>query len=269
MLRQDASPLNQQTTNARRHPIDFFESRTARPSNLATLRLCLSAWTVRGGNRDGPAGSPPSFMTVLKSAPREARLERSPALRWLRREVGPSVPPVRAIREGALPRCSRSEDRSSVLTPKEALRSPFPGGDHLFLATSTLEIPRRVPPWPEGPTTVLEGWRSPVAWILSPCSRGLLHSTTSLGTPLDRASPSTSPLEFMRPREWPHASRRVESETLSLIRFHLAAWLAGDSPWMRVAPTLARCQARTIANRFLVSIAHPGFPVERRPYPSG
>jgi hypothetical protein len=33
----------------------------------------------------------------------------------------------------------------------------------------------------------------------------LLHSTTSLGTPLDRASPSTSPLEFMRPREWPHA----------------------------------------------------------------
>lgn len=39
---------------------------------------------------------------------------------------------------GALPRCSRPEGRSSVLTPKEALRSPFPHGDHLFLATSTL-----------------------------------------------------------------------------------------------------------------------------------
>lgn len=32
---------------------------------------------------------------------------------------------------------SRLESQDSVLTPKKALRSPFPGGDHLFLATST------------------------------------------------------------------------------------------------------------------------------------
>jgi hypothetical protein len=32
---------------------------------------------------------------------------------------------------------SRLESQDSVLTPKEAVQSPFPGGDHLFLATST------------------------------------------------------------------------------------------------------------------------------------
>lgn len=59
----------------------------APPSNLSALGFRVSGWTVRGGHRDGPAGPPPPFMVAAESAPREARLERSPALRWLRREV--------------------------------------------------------------------------------------------------------------------------------------------------------------------------------------
>ena len=62
-LRQDASPLNQQTTNARRHPMELRRiGGLARPSDLAIFWPFVSAWTVRGGNRDGPAGPPPSFM---------------------------------------------------------------------------------------------------------------------------------------------------------------------------------------------------------------
>jgi len=96
---------------------------------------------------------------------------------------------------GALPRCSRPESRSSVLTPKEALRSPFPGGDHLFLATSTsksrgaFRCARR----PGDPCS--RGGGDPLPGPSLPCSRGLLHSTMPLGTPLDRATPSTSPRE--------------------------------------------------------------------------
>ena len=68
--------------------------------------------------------------------------------------------------------------------------------------------------------TALEGWRISIARILRPYSRGFLHSTTSLGTLLDRASPSTSLRDGLaRPREWScEVSRGVENEPLALIR---------------------------------------------------
>jgi hypothetical protein len=87
-LRQDASPLNQQTTDARRHPKNFDESpdtflpRAFRPSDLPCPGgLCaVDTATVQQALLH-------HSWWFAKSAPREARLERSPALRWLRREV--------------------------------------------------------------------------------------------------------------------------------------------------------------------------------------
>ena len=87
---------------------------------------------------------------------------------------------------------SRPESQDSVLTPKEALRSPFPGGD-----TSSSRLPPRDPvarvELPVGDPNRTRGVGESFARILQPCSRGFLHSTTFTGTPLDRASPSTSP----------------------------------------------------------------------------
>jgi len=57
---------------------------------------------------------PHPFMVSTKGTTREAGLERSPALRWLRREVGPRVP---CDTRGTLPRVPEPEGSDSYLTP--------------------------------------------------------------------------------------------------------------------------------------------------------
>jgi hypothetical protein len=87
--RQDDSPLNQQTTNARRHPMDPVESsKTLLESGLAAVSE-RSPSGPRGGLPPRSSRPSPPFMVFPKGTTREARLEWLPTLRWLRREVGP------------------------------------------------------------------------------------------------------------------------------------------------------------------------------------
>jgi hypothetical protein len=119
--------------------------------------------------------------------------------------------------------------------------------------------------------TALEGWRRSIARILRPYSRGFLHSTTSLGTPLDRASPSTSP----RIASPDHVNGRAEFTK----RGERTA-CAGSFPISRLGrPEIAllggwlglriRCRMRSFANRLLVSIARHGFPRRASTEPLG
>jgi len=123
----------------------------------------------------------------------------------------------------------RSENRRSVLTPREALRSPFPGGDHLFLATSTprsrgafLIALRQCEPCSRGGGILCR--------TLRPCSLGFLafddvhgHART-IAHPLRLHSAAQS-----NHVNDPRGSHCVGSETLALIRSPSPAWRAGDS----------------------------------------
>lgn len=129
--RQDASSLNQQTTDASRHPLDFLESSKAlrtRPSPRLSTAMGANPRPFRvarrGGHRDVPASPSPPFTVGAKDTTREADLVRSPALRWLRREIGP---------KGTLPRVSEPGGSDSYLTPGRSSmipvsrrRSPLP-----------------------------------------------------------------------------------------------------------------------------------------------
>lgn len=87
---------------------------------------------------------------------------------------------------------SRLESQDSVLTPKEACGPRFQA-----VTTSSSRLPPRDPgarvELPVGYPNRARGEEESFAGILQPCSRGFLHSSTFMGTPLDRASPSTSP----------------------------------------------------------------------------
>lgn len=184
-------PLNQQTTDARRHPMNSDESADPPTFEPFGSRSFVSAWTVRGGNRDGPAGPPPPFMVVTKSAPREAHLERSPALRWLRREVGPEYR-GKATSTGALPRCPGPKARTPSSRRKRDYGFRFQAETTSSSRLSPRDLEARFVA-PVGAASRARGVEGSFAGILQPCSRGFLHSTTFMGTPLDRASPSTSP----------------------------------------------------------------------------
>jgi len=124
------------------------------------------------------------------------------------------------------------ESQGSFLTQVEALRSPFPGGDHFSSRLPPRDpepasmVARRQPP-----EVVLGGLEILLPGSAWPCSLGFLHSTTFMGTPLDRASPSTSPVLSPRDHVEMTASRLrgVESVPLALIRSPSLAWRAGDS----------------------------------------
>lgn len=190
-VRQDASPTQSANDGCDSAPEELrriFGS--VSPSCLSARRVRVSEWTARGGDRDGPAGPPPPFMVVVKGAPREARLERSPALRWLRREVGPACRP-KATSTGALPWCAGPKT-DTPSSRRERLCDPR------FQAeiTSFSRLPPRDPEarfsLPGGNASRARGVEGSFAGILRPYSWGFLHSTMFTGTPHDRASPWTS-----------------------------------------------------------------------------
>lgn len=138
----------------------------------------------RGGHRDVPASPSPPFTVGAKDTTREADLVRSPALRWLRREIGP---------KGTLPRVSEPEGSDSYLTPGRSWmipvsrrRSPLPR------AFSRRDPELAVAPTRGSPSEDALGSWSSFAGSLQAHSRCFLHSTTSMGTPFDRTSPKAS-----------------------------------------------------------------------------
>jgi hypothetical protein len=119
-LRQDASPLNQQTTDARRHPKNFDES----PDAFHPRAFRHWGFVCQGGLYAVDTATAQQALLhhswwLTKSTPREGHLERFPALRWLRREVRACVPPE-SDSDRSLAMVSRPESQDSVLTPKEA-----------------------------------------------------------------------------------------------------------------------------------------------------
>lgn len=191
-LRQDASPLNQQTTDARRHPKNFDESpdsirpRTFRPLDFAC---------------------PGGLCAVDTATVQQALLHHSWWLRRARRaklvssglplfdgfvvRAGPECRP-KATSTGALPWCPGSKARTPSSRRKRLCDPRFQAE-----ITSFSRLPPRDPgtrvELPVGNSNRARGEEESFAGILQPCSRGFLHSTTFTGTPLDRASPSTSP----------------------------------------------------------------------------
>lgn len=140
-------------------------------------------------------------------------------------------------RPGALPRCPRPEGRGSVLTPKEALRSPFPGGDHLFLATSTSRSRGAVRrsrgtdvPCSRGGGYPLPGSSDPSPEVS--CIRRRPWARRSIAHPL-RPRPEIPSADHVNgPAKFP--ARGGRPACAGFIP-HLTAWPAGDSPSRRVA----------------------------------
>lgn len=127
----------------------------------------------------------------VESASREAALERSPTLRAPRREGRPVVRDEAAsgsvanVSQARKPRLRPHAGRKRAI-PVSRRRSPLPRDFHPEIPARDVGVAVRLL------LVSCAGGRGSFAGILEPCSRGFLHSTTFTGTPLDRASPSTS-----------------------------------------------------------------------------
>lgn len=141
------------------------------------------------------------------------------------------MPPLSGMRQEP---CQGARARKPGLLPHagRSFAIPVSRRGSLLLATSTSRSRARL----DGCPKAAAGGRTwgvgdPLPGSAWPCSLGFLHSTTFMGTPLDRASLSTSPALSPRDHVEMTASRLrgVESVPLALIRSPSLAWRAGDS----------------------------------------